>query len=102
MLRDYKNFYSLLRFLKKEVPRTFSVRRVKCPQKTLGDCVYYKKQFYIRVDKSLPEDFACDVLVHEVAHCLSWHSRDKDDHGSAWGRSYAEVYRAYQRWMELP
>lgn len=98
---EYKNFYSLTRFLKKEVPAVFYVRRVKCPKGTLGDCVYYRKKYYIRIEKSLPEISAMDVLVHEVAHSISWHGRDKDDHGPEWGRAFARIYRKYLEWVDL-
>lgn len=37
-----------------------------------------------------------EVLMHEWAHCLAWHSGHSDlqDHPPGWGVAYAECYRA--------
>jgi hypothetical protein len=96
---EKNRFYSLVRFLKNKLSVSFSVRRVKCPKNTLGDCCYYGKKYLVRVDKNLPEIFAMEVVCHEASHCLSWHSSDKDDHGPAFGRAYAKVYRLFLQWF---
>lgn len=33
------------------------------------------------------------ILAHEAAHALSWPARGQSDHGPAFGRAYARVWR---------
>ena len=70
------------------------VKRCIVPKDREGDCDLCKRKFIIRIDKKLPEYFALDVLIHEVAHALSW-NKDKDEHGLNWGKSYSKVYRIF-------
>lgn len=34
------------------------------------------------------------VLCHEAAHALTWTARGQSDHGPAFGRAYARIWRA--------
>ena len=74
MENRYKIYYDSVRYLKKTLPlsHSLSVRRVDLPATIDGDCAFRKGKFYIRIDKKLPEYYAIDVLLHEVAHCLAW------------------------------
>lgn len=94
-MRDY---YSLLRYLKKnlKLPRPVSVRRVKMPAGSAGDCSYHKRRFYIRIERTLPEFSAMETLMHELGHCLAWHD---DNHGRDWGAAYSKTFRTYLNWI---
>jgi hypothetical protein len=76
--------------------------------KTLdGECIKYKKKFFIKVNKDLSEDSAIETLIHEWAHARAWNhlldSMESDErfddfsHDATWGVAYSEVYRVYQR-----
>lgn len=90
-MEDYKMYYKILRHFKTIIPYNFSVRRVNM-KKLDGDCAFIKDKFIIRIEKSLPAHNAIDVLVHELAHILSWET-EKDIHGPNWGKAYSYVYR---------
>ena len=52
--------------------------------------------FWITIDTSATPEHQVEILIHEVAHVLSWHagSHAESSHGPMWGVAYAEVYRA--------
>lgn len=52
-------------------------------------------QFEIYLDKRIPLGMMIDYLIHELAHVHSWDKNEADDHGPAFGRSYARLYRQY-------
>ena len=59
-----------------------------------GLCLRRDDHFLIRINKSLTEGHAIDVLVHEFAHVEAW-GKDDDIHGMNWGISYSRLYRAF-------
>ncbi len=89
-------FYRILNHLRKNLPlkSKITVRRTKLPKAKDGDCSYRNDIFCIRIDKTLPEHSAIDVLLHEIAHVLSW-EESGDEHSSNWGKSYSLVYRKF-------
>lgn len=72
------------------------VRRCKLPDGDLGDCALIgdgeDRRFHIRIHRDLGDVAALFVLAHEWAHALSW-GRDREDHGDAWARAHARVWR---------
>lgn len=94
-----RHFHSLLRYMKKNLNISCCVRRINMPKGYDGDCVFSKKGFCIRIEKSLPEYYAIDVLLHELAHCIAW-NKEEDVHGYHWGKSYSKVYRLYLDWHD--
>lgn len=95
----YERFYDLVKFFKKEV-QPFKLRRIKMPNGVDGDCFFDGKDFIIRIEKSLAEYYAIDVLVHETSHILSM-DKEPDDHGPKWGKSYSLIYRKFLEWNEI-
>lgn len=95
-----EQYYSALRYLKKSLPleHTVHVNRVKTPKDRDGDCCFRNDKFYIRIDKTLPEYYAIDVLLHEMAHVLAWDKDKLDYHGTNWGKAYSLVYRTFLEW----
>mgnify|MGYP003333296887 CR=1 FL=1 len=105
----YTNYKNVIKVLKKNCSLAFdiSVRRSAMSQCLDGECVKYKKKFYIRINRDLPEDVAIDTLLHEWAHARAWNhlldnldSPEKFDdfsHDASWGVAYSEVYRVYQK-----
>ena len=96
----YRNFNSLSRFLKQNLPinKQISVRRLKLKHFD-GECEYKNNRFIIRIDSTLPEIHAIDVLVHEFSHAISW-GVEEDYHGPKWGKAYSFVYRKYLEWLD--
>lgn len=74
-------------------------RRTRMPRGFDGDCSLNRGKFIIRIDSSLPEYYAIDVLLHELSHCLAW-EKEEDIHGPSWGVAYSEIYRKYLEWHE--
>jgi hypothetical protein len=44
----------------------------------------------------LSEAHQLDVLLHEYGHTLVY----QPEHGVAWGKAYARVYRTYLAWLQ--
>lgn len=113
MKNKYADYKDVVRILRKHCPLAYqiSVRRVAMGKCLDGDCVKYRKKFFIRINKDLSEDTAIDTLLHEWAHARAWNhlldnldSQDKFDdfsHDASWGVAYSEVYRLYQRYFLL-
>ena len=101
---NLKHFNRAMKVFKRELNFEYpvSIRRVKMPKHASGDCCFYKKKFYIRIDKTLSISHAFDITVHELSHALSWFKNDKDDHGLEWGKSYSRCYRKFlENWNEI-
>lgn len=73
-----------------------SIRRTKLKDTLDGQCEFKNDIFIIKVNRRLAESHAIDVLIHEVAHALSW-DKDADIHGPSWGKAYSKVYRIFLR-----
>jgi len=109
MNNKYKNYKRLVSFLKKNLPIAYpvSVRRCIMSRSLDGECVKYKKKFFIKINKDLSENLAIETLIHEWAHARAWNhlldSMEADDrfddfsHDATWGVAYSEVYRVYQK-----
>jgi hypothetical protein len=66
-----------------------------------GDCALVTEtkkgpHYMIRVDSSLSDVAKTQVLIHEWAHCLSWHSESHryQDHGPEWGLAMSRIWQA--------
>jgi hypothetical protein len=101
-----KIYKSVLKILKEKCKVAFpmDVKRVNLT-KDDGYCRKEKNKFVIRIDRKLTENEAVEILLHEVAHALSWNYLDdklsdeefkKRSHGPTWGVAYAEVYSVYE------
>lgn len=100
---QFRQFHNLRRYLLKNVqlPFPFKVRRMKLTGGIDGDCTFMGTHFLIRIRDSMSEAVAMDVLIHEVAHCVSW-DKEPNDHGPLWGKAYSCVYRKFLDWSLLP
>lgn len=98
-------FANLVRFLKKQFPEIkFKVYRRSAPKGYWGWCDKNKKgEFIILIDKDTSYGGQVFMLIHELAHALSF---DKDkhpsDHGPVFGMAYAKAWRIYQEWVKTP
>jgi len=99
---NYSYFYKTLRFLKKNLPFQHSVyiRRIKLRENHDGDCMFRGEKFWIRIEKGLPEYYAIEVLLHEMAHVLAWGKDKNNVHGENWGKAYSQVYRKFLEFIE--
>jgi len=100
MRQCYREYYKLVKFLKENLPFQWpvTIRRIVINEANDGDCTFVNDRFIINIEKRLPEYFAAEVLIHEIAHALSW-GKDKDFHGKHWGIAYSRVYRLYLRYL---
>jgi hypothetical protein len=95
-------FRETVKWLRKLHPNIpFGVRRCKTPADRNGDCKWHGDRFILRVSRDIPEYMQIDVLIHEMAHALTW-GREEQDHGPIWGRRYARLYRAWERDWDKP
>lgn len=96
MSKHFGDFKDAVRFLKKRLPpkHKVSVRRVKLKGDAAADIGLdvKKRKFLIRISKSLPNDAAVLILLHEWAHALSWESKN---HNIEWATTYSDVYNTY-------
>lgn len=76
-----------------------SIQRTGMSSKFNGYCFQQRGKFYIRIHRELEEEAAISILIHEIAHVLSWHV--KEDHGFGWGRAYSKAYRDFLEWTKL-
>lgn len=97
MSKYFGDFKEVARFLKKRVPLKIpvSVRRVKLKGDAAADCGYLedKNKFLIRIDKSLPNDAAVLILLHEYAHAISWDVPGDSHHHISWAIAYSKIYK---------
>ena len=86
------------------------VRMARLADTILGECIRRRKRFVVRLNSSMGENQAIDVLLHEWGHALAWNysldrlSRtpgidpaefEQASHDEAWGCAYARVWRAH-------
>jgi hypothetical protein len=96
----YRMLQQVFRHLKKELPTSVPAHYRRIPlKKNDGVCVYLESRFVIQINKSFPEFYAVEVLLHEYAHALAW-GKDKDVHGHNWGIAYSMVYRSFLQFLE--
>ena len=95
-MREFSNFYKIVRFFKKNISfeKSIVVRRKKIRKHYDGLCTIKNDKFHIYIDKNLSENYAIDVFLHEIAHALSW-NQELDEHGDSWGKAYSIVYRKF-------
>lgn len=89
-------FRKVCAFLKEnaECEYPIKIRRVKLSSKFDGLCEFKGDHFLIKISKNLESEHMIDVLIHEVAHAMSW-GMDKDIHGPSWGLAYSKIYRKF-------
>jgi hypothetical protein len=84
--------------------RTFPLQRPACVRRVplkeyCGVCTFSAdRKFYIQIDNRQCAQLACDSLIHEWAHALTWFSPCNDHHSAEWGIAYARLYRCYLTW----
>jgi len=57
-------------------------------------------QYKIVIDRRTSWGVVRETLLHEWAHCMAGFTGEDEykDHGAAWGKAYALVYREFIRW----
>lgn len=97
-----KSFDSLARFYRS----TFPELRLQIWNRDLGPrlygcCELKGDRFRITLHRDLPDASRVPILIHEMAHALSWHIDDHPtEHGFAFGVGYAAAWRKYLEWLE--
>lgn len=69
-------------------------------ENVLGDCLLidgnkHGKYFRIRICSTLSLQHAWTTLLHEWAHAMTWDQSHHEDHGDAWGQTFAELWREH-------
>lgn len=97
------NFTHLAKLFKAAFPDiTLSVRRCSMPRNKWADCREISKGSYlIRIAKDVDATAQEVLLIHEVAHALSWETdTHHTDHGPKFGIAYAKAWRTYLSFLE--
>jgi hypothetical protein len=109
MARSYKQYNALVRALKTHAPPAYpiSVRRLPLADGHEGFCYKHGKKFHIQISKTVPENRAIDILLHEWAHAVAWNTMldaaktddewNKLAHDASWGVAYSKVYQIYEQ-----
>lgn len=111
---EYESFFRLL--LNKFSKYTKHPVKVRLKQIDTNDddsayCVFDGAYFNIVIDPRLCFGARCQLLKHELAHCIApWDT--KEDHSDEWGVAYAKLYREYldlydtfwhtEKWLAVP
>ena len=109
---DIAYFRKEVKILKEKVktPYPFSVRIMTIvddqprngplASETYGYCDYSskKKKFNIGISKKLSLAQCLGILIHELAHCISW-QKEKAHHGKKWGIAYSKIYRICEKYV---
>ena len=108
----WTDFKATLADLRRRCPAALPVvvRMARLADTILGECIRRRKRFVVRLNNSMGENQAIDVLLHEWGHALAWNysldrlSRtpgidpaefEQASHDEAWGCAYARVWRAH-------
>ena len=86
-------FANFRTFVKRQI-QGLSIRRKKLPDGTSGQVYRNGKKWVIEIDNTYTEEMQCEILLHELAHCVSgshWH-------GKQWALGYE---RTYKLWMQF-
>ncbi len=93
-MSNYQVYNELVRAYKRQLDLPLSIKRVKMSDSYDGVCEKKDGKFFIKINKNLKENSACDCVIHEVAHALAWGLED-NFHGAKWGEKYAFAYRIF-------
>lgn len=74
----------------------FRVRRIST-KASYGTCQKRGDVFFISIHKDLNDELAIHILVHELAHMITWDKciESEEIHDDRWGKAYSKVYRLY-------
>ena len=98
-----RRFRDLCRFLRAEFPPQYSIRVWRTDLRgSHGIANYHNKRFTIKVQKTDAWTIQFDTILHEWAHCLTWHNADtkKQDHSVSWARAFARLYTASDKFWK--
>jgi hypothetical protein len=88
----FENFRSFVKSQMKEL----SIRRKKLPDGTSGQAYRQGKKWVIEIEKRTSEEMQCEILLHELAHCISgshWH-------GKKWALGCEKTYKLWMQFID--
>ena len=88
-------FVNFRKFVKRQV-KGLSIRRKYLPDGTSGQVYRQDHKWVIEIEKRKTEEMQCEILLHELAHCVSgshWH-------GKRWALGHAKTYRLWTQFIE--
>ena len=95
-----KNFYKAIPYIKSistsKLP--IKVRRKYIKENMNGFCTKKDGYFLIVIDKSLSEEHAIDILLHEIAHADSW--SEGINHDLDWAIAYRRLYQLWENYLD--
>lgn len=97
-----QSYRQLVNYLKKNLPEIeLSVHRAKIADGDYAKCnPPVKNKFTIQIRSGLDEVACILLLMHEVAHALSWHTdKHPSDHGPEFWKAHRRVWDLYQKWI---
>lgn len=95
------NFLQAMRFLKSISKAKMPIKVKRVHLKNLdGLCEKKKDHFLIKINNTISEQHAIDVLIHEISHADAdiW---DKEKmHGESWACCYAQLYQQWEKHLD--
>jgi hypothetical protein len=76
--------------------RGLSIRRKKLPDGTSGQVYRQANQWIIEIEMRNTEEMQCEILLHELAHCVSgshWH-------GKKWALGHEKTYKLWMQFID--
>lgn len=88
-------FHNFRRFVKQRM-RGLSIRRKTLPDGISGQVYRHGDKWIIEIERSKTEEMQCEILLHELAHCVSgsrWHGRQ-------WALGHAITYKLWVQFVD--
>jgi hypothetical protein len=94
---DYKMllFVDFRTFVKRQI-KGLSIRRKNLPDGISGQVYRQGNKWVIEIEKRNTEEMQCEILLHELAHCVSgspWH-------GKTWALGYERTYKLWTQFID--
>jgi len=94
MRRFYKTLNRFKKHLHTDLPVLVYIVKPERVKGLWGECYKTGKRYIIRIAKA-DWDVMTFVLIHELAHVLSWNSGEEEYHGPIFGAAYAKCWKIY-------
>ncbi len=88
-------FVNFRNFVKRQI-KGVSIRRKSLPNGTSGQIYRQGNKWIIEIEKRNSQEMQCEILLHELAHCVSrshWH-------GKKWALGHETTYRLWMQFID--
>ena len=88
-------FVNFRKFVKSQV-KGLSIRRKNLADGTSGQVYRDGNKWIIEIGKNNSDEMQCEILLHELAHCISgsrWH-------GKKWALGHEKTYKLWMQFID--